>query len=52
MIAWLNNYNLWLAIGGVLDENAITNGTVLLLLGCSIAFATICLSKKLRRKFF
>ena len=52
MINWLNGYNLWLAIGGVLDENAITNGTALLLIGCSIAFAVICLNKKLRRKFF
>lgn len=52
MINWLNGYNLWLAIGGALDENAITNGTALLLIGCSIAFAVICLNKKLRRKFF
>ena len=52
MINWLNGYNLWLAIGGMMNEDAINNGTVLLLVGCAIAFAVICLNKKLRRKFF
>lgn len=52
MFMWLNRFNIWLAMGGQMNEDAINNGTILLLIGCVVAMAVIGLNKKIRKKFF